>query len=36
MRVDLRAMASVQSRDAACTTLATFVVQDGKPGPQRA
>jgi alkaline phosphatase D len=35
MRVDLRAMESVQSRDAACNTLATFVVRDGKPGPQR-
>jgi hypothetical protein len=23
-------------RDAACNTLATFVVEDGKPGPQRA
>ena len=36
MRVDLRALESVQSRDAACSTLATFVVEDGKPGPQRA
>ncbi len=36
MRADLRAMESVQSRDAACNTLASFVVEDGKPGPQRA
>jgi alkaline phosphatase D len=36
MRADLRAMASVQSREAACSTLATFVVEDGKAGPQRA
>jgi alkaline phosphatase D len=36
MRVDLRAMESVQMREAACTTLATFVVEDGKAGPQRA
>ena len=36
MRADLRAMELVQSREAACNTLATFVVEDGKPGPQRA
>ena len=36
MRVDLRAMETVQRRDAACSTLASFVVEDGKPGPQRA
>jgi alkaline phosphatase D len=36
MRADLRAMESVQTRDARCNTLATFVVEDGKPGPQRA
>jgi alkaline phosphatase D len=36
MRADLRAMESVQSREAACNTLATFVVEDGKAGPQRA
>jgi alkaline phosphatase D len=36
LRAELRAMASVQARDAACTTLAAFVVQDGRPGPQRA
>jgi alkaline phosphatase D len=36
MRVDLRAMESVKTRNAACNTLATFVVEDGKAGPQRA
>lgn len=35
MRADLRAMESVDRRDAACSTLASFVVEDGKPGPQR-
>jgi alkaline phosphatase D len=30
---DLRAMDSVQRRDAPCTTLASFVVENGKPGP---
>ena len=33
---DLRAMESVASRDAACSTLASFVVEDGRPGPQKA
>ena len=32
-RADLRGMESVQTRDAACRTLATFVVEDGIPGP---
>ena len=36
MTVDLRAMESVQTRDAACTTLASFVVEDGRPGPVKA
>jgi len=35
MRADLRAMESVTTQDAACNTLATFVVEDGKAGPQR-
>jgi alkaline phosphatase D len=35
LRADLRAMESVQTRDARCNTLASFVVEDGKPGPQR-
>jgi alkaline phosphatase D len=33
---DLRALESVQRRDAPCSTLATFVVEDGKPGPLKA
>jgi len=32
---DLRAMESVQKRDAACNTLASFAVEDGKPGAVR-
>ncbi|MNC89738.1 Alkaline phosphatase D precursor [compost metagenome] len=36
MQVELRALDSASSREAACTTLATFVVEDGKPGAQRA
>ena len=35
-RTDLRGMASVRERDAPCSTLATFVVEDGRPGPVRA
>jgi len=31
-----RAMKSVQTRDAACSTLASFIVADGRPGPQKA
>jgi alkaline phosphatase D len=33
---DLRVMETVQRRDAPCSTLATYVVEDGKPGPVRA
>jgi len=33
---DLRAMDNVQKRDAGCSTLATFVVENGKAGPQKA
>jgi alkaline phosphatase D len=36
MRVDLRAIESVQVRDAACSTLASFVVENGRPGAERA
>jgi alkaline phosphatase D len=36
LSADLRAMESVQTADAACSTLASFVVEDGRPGPQRA
>jgi len=35
-RADLRAMESVQRRDAPCSTLASFIVEDGTPGPVRA
>jgi alkaline phosphatase D len=35
MVTELRAMESVAKNDAACSTLATFVVEDGKAGPQR-
>ena len=34
-QVDLRGMETVQRRDAACSTLASFVVEDGKRGPVR-
>jgi alkaline phosphatase D len=34
-RADLRAMASVREREAPCSTLASFIVEDGKPGPER-
>ncbi|HWI39411.1 MAG TPA: alkaline phosphatase D family protein [Burkholderiales bacterium] len=36
LTADLRAMDSVQTRDAACRTLASFAVEDGRPGAQRA
>jgi alkaline phosphatase D len=36
LQVDMRAMATVQQRDAACTTLASFVVENGIPGPIKA
>jgi len=36
MRTDLRAMESVSKPEAPCNTLASFVVEDGRPGPQRA
>jgi len=32
---DLRAMQTVQQRDSACSTLVSFVVENGKPGPLR-
>jgi len=34
-RADLRAMDSVTHPAAACSTLASFVVEDGRPGPRR-
>jgi alkaline phosphatase D len=36
MAVDLRAMDSVATPGAACTTLGSYVVENGRPGPQRA
>ncbi len=36
LRADLRAMDTVKTAQADCSTLASFVVEDGRPGPQRA
>jgi alkaline phosphatase D len=36
MQVDLRALENVAQRDTPCSTLASFVVEDGKPGPVKA
>ena len=36
LRAELRAMEGVERPDAPCSTLATFAVEDGRPGPQRA
>ncbi len=33
---DLRIMESVQTRDAPCSTLASYVVENGRPGPLKA
>jgi alkaline phosphatase D len=33
---DLRAMESVRKREAGCSTLATYTVENGRPGPQKA
>ena len=35
-RADLRGMASVREREAPCSTVASFVVEDGRAGPVRA
>lgn len=35
-RADLRGMDTVKTRGAACRTLASFVVEDGRPGPVKA
>jgi alkaline phosphatase D len=35
LKADLRAVASVQDRNSRCTTLSTWAVEDGRPGPQR-
>jgi alkaline phosphatase D len=32
-QVDMRGMETVQRRDASCSTLASFVVENGRPGP---
>jgi hypothetical protein len=34
LRADLRAMDNVRTPDAPCSTLASFVVEDGRPGPR--
>ncbi len=36
LRADLRVMDSVKAPGGACSTFATFAVEDGRPGPQRA
>ena len=35
LQVELRALDSVREPGAECRTLARFVVEDGRPGPQR-
>jgi len=35
LRADLRAMASVRTPEADCSTLASFVIENGRPGPVR-
>jgi hypothetical protein len=34
-RADLRGMEHVRTRDAGAETMASFVVEDGRPGAQR-
>jgi phosphodiesterase/alkaline phosphatase D-like protein len=34
LTADLRGVASVHERDARCATIASFVVEDGIPGPK--
>ena len=36
LKADLRAMEHVRTREAKCGTLASFVVEDSRPGPQAA
>jgi alkaline phosphatase D len=36
LRADLRIVDTVKVADAGCSTLASFVIEDGRPGPQRA
>jgi len=33
LQADLRGVDSVQTRESSCRTIASFVVEDGKPGP---
>ncbi len=35
LMASLRAVESVQQRESSCSTLASFVVEDGRPGPKR-
>ncbi|OGA02238.1 MAG: hypothetical protein A3H35_03765 [Betaproteobacteria bacterium RIFCSPLOWO2_02_FULL_62_17] len=35
LSADLRGMESVETRDARCDTLASFIVEDGRPGPKK-
>ena len=35
LRADLRGMETVESRDARCDTIASFGVEDGRPGPKK-
>jgi len=36
LHADLRVMETVRTREADCSTLASFAVDDGRPGPRRA
>ena len=36
LQADLRGLDTVQTRDSQCRTIASFVVEDGKPGPRNA
>jgi alkaline phosphatase D len=36
LRADMRGMDTVQTRESPCSTLASWVVEDGKPGPLKA
>jgi alkaline phosphatase D len=33
---DLRGMESVAAKDSGCSTIASFAVEEGRPGPQKA
>ena len=34
LQADLRGLDTVKTRESKCTTIASFVVEDGKPGPR--